>query len=94
MPNHGIVRALKEITKFKIFYDVSSKAKGEISLNDCLENSQIWISICSRLDWNFLYFPIVFCTDNEGVFLEIVITEEDCKFLNGKQDGTDLGFGS
>lgn len=94
MSNHDIVRALKEITKLKICYNVSSKAKGEISLNDCLENSPNLNLNLLKIALKFLYFPIAFCTYNEGVFLEIVITEEDCKFLNGKQDGTDLGFGS
>lgn len=38
MAHHGVVRELKETIKLKICYDAPSKAKGEISLNDCLES--------------------------------------------------------
>lgn len=38
MPHHGVVRELKETTKVRICYDASSKAKNEISLNECLDS--------------------------------------------------------
>lgn len=54
------------------------KAKGEISLNDCFKKT---IQICIQIFSKIWYHLTAFCSDIEVAFLEMVIADKDCNFL-------------
>ena len=96
MPHHGVLKESKETTKLRICYDASSKAKNEISLNDCLESGPNLNPDLLKILLKFRYHQIAFCADIQRAFLEVGIVEEDRKFLQflwGMDRGTELCLG-
>ncbi|XP_054708165.1 uncharacterized protein LOC129217975 [Uloborus diversus] len=81
MPHRAVVRADKETTKVRIVYNCSSKSKGNLSLNDCLETGPNLNPNILDIILNFRKFKIAFNADIEKAFLMIGISERDRKFL-------------
>ncbi|GBN75246.1 hypothetical protein AVEN_61490-1 [Araneus ventricosus] len=93
MPHRGVVKELKETTKLRICYDASSKANNEMSLNNPLDCSPNLNPDLIKIILKFGYYPIEFCADIQGEFLEVGIVEEERKFLQtlwGEEGETNL----
>ncbi|GBM19379.1 hypothetical protein AVEN_196009-1 [Araneus ventricosus] len=93
MPHRGVVKELKETTKLRICYDASSKANNEMSLNNCLDCSPNLNPDLLKIILKFGFYPIAFCAEFQGEFLEVGIVEETHKFLQtlwGEEEGTNL----
>ncbi|GBN54676.1 hypothetical protein AVEN_94100-1 [Araneus ventricosus] len=93
MPHRGVVKESKEITKLRICYDASSKANNEMSLNNRLHCSPNINPDLLKIILKFGFYPIEFCADIQGEFLELGILEEERKFLQtlwGEEGGTNL----
>ncbi|GBN16662.1 hypothetical protein AVEN_96831-1, partial [Araneus ventricosus] len=93
MPHRGVVKELKETTKLRICYDASSKANNEMSLNNRLDCSPNLNPDLLKIILKFGFYPIEFCMDIQGEFLEVGIVEEEHKFLQtlwGEEGGTNL----
>ncbi|GBN15383.1 hypothetical protein AVEN_165018-1 [Araneus ventricosus] len=93
MPHRGVVKELKETTKLRICYDASSKANNEMSLNNHLDCSPNLNPDLLKIIPKFGFYPIEFCMDIQGEFLEVGIVEEEHKFLQtlwGEEGGTNL----
>ncbi|GBM59388.1 hypothetical protein AVEN_17420-1 [Araneus ventricosus] len=84
---------LKETTKLRICYDASPKANNEMSLNNRLDCSPNLNPDLLKIILKFGFYPIEFCADIQGEFLEVGIVEEEIKFLQtlwGEEGGTNL----
>lgn len=93
MPHHAVVRECKETTKVRICYDASSNAKGELSLNDCLDSGPNLNPDLLKIILKFRSYSIAFCADIQRAFLEVGIVDEDRKFLQflwGEEGEADL----
>ncbi|GFQ86184.1 integrase catalytic domain-containing protein [Trichonephila clavata] len=81
LPHHAIVREQKDSTKVRIVFDASSKGKGALSLNDCLESGPNLNPDLLKILLRFRLHKVAFCADIQHAFLEIGIVEEDRQFL-------------
>ncbi|GFQ86406.1 integrase_H2C2 domain-containing protein [Trichonephila clavata] len=81
LPHHAIVREQKDSTKVRIVFDASSKGKGTLSLNDCLESGPNLNPDLHQILLRFRLHKVAFCADIQRAFLEIGIVEEDRQFL-------------
>ncbi|GFW58301.1 integrase catalytic domain-containing protein [Trichonephila clavipes] len=80
LPHHAVVREQKDSTKVRIVFDASSKGKGALSLNDCLESGPNLNPDLLKIILRFRLHKIAFCADIQRAFLEIEIVEEDRQF--------------
>ncbi|GBO32986.1 hypothetical protein AVEN_134871-1 [Araneus ventricosus] len=93
MPHRGVVKELKETTKLRICYDASSYVNNEMSLNNRLDCCSNFNPDLLNIILKFGFYPIEFCADIQGEFLEVGIVEEELKFLQtlwGEEGGTNL----
>ncbi|GBM57678.1 hypothetical protein AVEN_222532-1 [Araneus ventricosus] len=93
MLHRGVVKELKEITKLRIYYDASSKANNEMSLNNCLDCSPNLNPDLLKINLKFRFYPMAFCADRQRGFLEVGVVEEErgfLKFLWGEELRTHL----
>jgi hypothetical protein len=81
MPHRAVVREDKETTKVRVVFNCSSKSKGNLSLNDCLEAGPNLNPNILDMILNFRKYKMAFNADIEKAFLMIGISEEDRKFL-------------
>ncbi|GFY10020.1 integrase catalytic domain-containing protein [Trichonephila clavipes] len=81
LPHHAVVHEQKDSTKVRIVFDASSKGKGALSLNDCLESGPNLNPVLLKIILRFRLHKIAFCIDIQHPFLEIGIVEEDEQFL-------------
>ncbi|XP_054709039.1 uncharacterized protein LOC129218740 [Uloborus diversus] len=81
LPHHAVVREQKDTSKVRIVFDASSKRKGELSLNDCLESGPDLNPDLLSIILRFRLHKIAFCADIQRAFLEIGLAEEDREFL-------------
>ncbi|GFX38767.1 integrase catalytic domain-containing protein [Trichonephila clavipes] len=81
LPHHAVVREQKDSAKVRIVFDASSKGKGALSLNDCLESGPNLNPDLLIIILRFRLHKIAFCADIQHAFLEIGIVEEDRQFL-------------
>ncbi|KFM71288.1 hypothetical protein X975_00963, partial [Stegodyphus mimosarum] len=81
MPHRAVVREDKETTKVRIVFNCSSKSKGNLSLNDCLETGPNLNPNILDVILKFRNYKIAFSGDIEKAFLMIKISERDRKFL-------------
>ncbi|XP_055928135.1 uncharacterized protein LOC129959341 [Argiope bruennichi] len=95
LPHHAVVRERKDSTKVRIVFDASSKGKGALSLNDCLESGPNLNPDLLEILLRFRLNKIAFSADIQLAFLEVRIAEEDrqfLKFLWIKEDCPNPGF--
>ncbi|GBN01044.1 hypothetical protein AVEN_261624-1 [Araneus ventricosus] len=93
LPHHAVVREQKDSTKVRIVFDASSKSKGALSLNDCLESGPNLNPDLLKIILRFRLHKIAFCADIQRAFLEVGIAKEDrefLKFLWIKKEGPNL----
>ncbi|GBM58857.1 hypothetical protein AVEN_87150-1 [Araneus ventricosus] len=93
LPHHAVVREQKDSTKVRIVFDASSKSKGALSLNDCLESGPNLNPDLLKIILRFRLHKIAFCADTQRAFLEVGIAKEDrefLKFLWIKKEGPNL----
>ncbi|GBM46537.1 hypothetical protein AVEN_17925-1 [Araneus ventricosus] len=93
LPHHAVVREQKDSTKVRIVFDASSKSKGALSLNDCLESGPKLNPDLLKIILRFRLHKIAFCADIQRAFLEVGIAKEDrefLKFLWIKKEGPNL----
>lgn len=81
MPHRAVVRENKETTRVRIVFNCSSKSKGNLSLNDCLETGPSLNPNILDVILNFRNYKIAINGDIEKAFLMIRISEGDRKFL-------------
>lgn len=81
MPHRAVVREDKETTKVRVVFNCSSKSKGNLSLNDCLETGPNLNPNILDMILKFRSNKIAFNGDIEKAFLMIGISEKDRKFL-------------
>ncbi|GBL80163.1 hypothetical protein AVEN_29147-1 [Araneus ventricosus] len=91
MPHSVVVRTDKETTKVRMVFDAPSKGKGHKSLNDCLTPGPPLNPRSLDVLLRFREFEYAFCSDIQGAFLTIGISEEDRDYFRfflfpGKQD--------
>ncbi|GFU12575.1 integrase catalytic domain-containing protein [Trichonephila clavipes] len=82
LPHHTVVCEQKGSTNVRIVFDASSRGKGALSLNDCLESGPNLNPDLLKIILRFRLHKIAFCADIQGASLEIEIVEEDRQFLN------------
>ncbi|XP_055941638.1 uncharacterized protein LOC129971686 [Argiope bruennichi] len=95
VPHHAVVRERKDSTKVRIVFDASSKGKGTLSLNDCLESRPNLNPDLLEILLRFRLNKTAFSADIQRAFLEVGIAEEDrqfLKFLWIKEDCPNPGF--
>ncbi|GFX90975.1 integrase catalytic domain-containing protein [Trichonephila clavipes] len=80
LPHHAVVREQKDSTKVRTVFDASSKGKGALSLNDCLESGPNLNPNLIKIILRFILRKIAFCADIQRSFLEIGTVEEDRHF--------------
>ncbi|GBM73474.1 hypothetical protein AVEN_6799-1 [Araneus ventricosus] len=93
LPHHAVLREQKDSTKVRRVFDASSKGKGALSLNDCLESGPNLNPDLLKIILRFRLHKNVFCADIQRAFLEVGIAEEDrefLKFLWIKKEGSNL----
>ncbi|GFR22571.1 integrase_H2C2 domain-containing protein [Trichonephila clavata] len=81
LPHHTVVSEQKDSTNVRIDFDASSKGKGALSLNDCLESGPNLNPDLLKIILRFRLHKIAFCADIQRAFLEIEIVEEDRQLL-------------
>ncbi|GFR12016.1 uncharacterized protein TNCT_352511 [Trichonephila clavata] len=81
LPHHAIVREQKDSTKVRIVFYASSKGKGALSLNDCLETGPNSNPDLLKILLRFRLHKVAFWADIQRSFLKIGIVEEDRQFL-------------
>ncbi|GIY58539.1 hypothetical protein CDAR_607721 [Caerostris darwini] len=81
MPFRTVVRKDKLSTQVRMVFNCSSCAKGNLSLNDCLDQGPNLNPSVLDIILGFRKFKIGFCGDIEKAFLMIGIAEDDKKYL-------------
>ncbi|XP_055943575.1 uncharacterized protein LOC129974831 [Argiope bruennichi] len=82
MPYRSVVRKDKSTTQVRLVFNCSSSKRGDLSLNDYLEQgSNLNPSLLDVL-LKFRIFEIVFCGDIEKAFLMIGVAEQDRRYLS------------
>ncbi|GIY54830.1 reverse transcriptase [Caerostris darwini] len=81
MPFRAVVRKDKLSTQVRMMFNCSSCAKGNLSLNDCLDQGPNLNPSVLDIILGFQKFKIGFCGDIEKAFLMIGIAEDDKKYL-------------
>ncbi|GIY12713.1 reverse transcriptase [Caerostris darwini] len=81
MPFRAVVRKDKLSTQVRMVFNCSSSAKGNLSLNDCLDQGPNLNPSVLDIILGFRKFKIGFCGDIEKAFLMIGIAEDDKKYL-------------
>ncbi|GIY72108.1 reverse transcriptase [Caerostris extrusa] len=81
MPFRAVVRRDKLSTQVRMVFNCSSCAKGNLSLNDCLDQGPNLNPSVLDIILGFRKFKIGFCGDIEKAFLMIGIAEDDKKYL-------------
>ena len=72
LPHHGVIRQDKEMTKLRIVFDGSSKAKGYSSLNECLDKGPNLTSHVFNTLVKFRVHCVGLVADIEKAFHQIV----------------------
>ncbi|GIX90657.1 reverse transcriptase [Caerostris darwini] len=81
MPFRAVVHKDKLSTQVRMVFNCSSCAKGNASLNDCLDQGPNLNPSVLDIILGFRKFKIGFCGDIEKAFLMIGIAEDDKKYL-------------
>nr|XP_042908116.1 uncharacterized protein LOC122271313 [Parasteatoda tepidariorum] len=81
LPHHAVVREQKDSTKVRVVFDGSSKGKGELSLNDCLDCDPNLNPDLLKIILRFRLHKIAICADIQRAYLEVGIAEQDREFL-------------
>ncbi len=81
IPHREIIREDRETTKLRVVYDASSKTKGEVSLNDCLEPGPNLAPLIFDILLRFRTHKIALIGDIEKAFLNISISPEQRDLL-------------
>ncbi|GIY27339.1 reverse transcriptase [Caerostris darwini] len=81
MPFRAVVRKDKLSTQVRMVFNCSSCTKGNLSLNDCLDQGPNLNPSVLDIILGFRKFKIGFCGDIEKAFLMIGIAEDDKKYL-------------
>ena len=81
LPRKAVVKENKTTTKTRMVFDASSKAKGCVSLNDCLETGPSLTSKLFDVLTRFRAHNVAFVGDIEKAFLQIEISQEQRDLL-------------
>nr|XP_042913479.1 uncharacterized protein LOC122273488 [Parasteatoda tepidariorum] len=81
LPHHAVVRKQKDSTKVRVVFDGSSKGKGGLSLNDCLDCGPNLNPDLLKIILRFRLHKIAICADIQRAYLEVGIAEQDREFL-------------
>ena len=73
IPHHEVLRQDRQTTKLRIVYDASSKSKGEVSLNDCLDPGPNLAPLITDVLLRFRMNKVAVIGDIEKAFLNISI---------------------
>ena len=73
IPHHEVLRQDRQTTKLRIVYDASSKSKGEVSLNDCLDPGPNLAPLITDVLLRFRMNKVAIIGDIEKAFLNISI---------------------
>ena len=81
IPHREVIREERETTKLRIVYHASSKAAGEISLNECLESGPNLAPLLFDILLRFRAHNVALISDIQKAFLNITIDPEQRDFL-------------
>ncbi|GBO07312.1 hypothetical protein AVEN_113513-1, partial [Araneus ventricosus] len=91
MPYRSVVRKDKSTTQVRLVFNCSSSKRGDLSLNDYLEQGPNLNPSLLDLLLKFRIFKVVFCGDIEKAFLMIGIAEDDRRHLRFLWNTNDKG---
>ncbi|GBM28328.1 hypothetical protein AVEN_229512-1 [Araneus ventricosus] len=91
MPYRSVVRKDKSTTQVRLVLNCSSSKRGDISLNDYLEQGPNLNPSLLDVLLRFRIFKVVFCGDIEKAFLMIGIAEDDRRYLRFLWNTNDKG---
>uniref|UniRef100_A0A8D8RLR2 Integrase catalytic domain-containing protein n=1 Tax=Cacopsylla melanoneura TaxID=428564 RepID=A0A8D8RLR2_9HEMI len=80
IPHHMVLKPDSVSTKARVVFDASSKTTSGISLNDILHSGPKLYSDLLGILLNFRLFPCAVNGDITKMFLQILVSESDCKF--------------
>ncbi|XP_055948251.1 uncharacterized protein LOC129981438 [Argiope bruennichi] len=81
MPYRSVVRKDKSTTHVRLVFNCSSSKRGDLSLNDYLEQGPNLNPSLLDVLLKFRIFEVVFCGDIEKAFLMIGVAEQDRRYL-------------
>ena len=81
IPHTGIVKQERETTKLRVVYDASSKAAGEVNLDECLHSGPNLITFIFDVLLRFGMQKVALIGDMEKAFLQISIDPEQRDLL-------------
>ena len=81
IPHTGVVKQERKTTKLRVVYDASSKAAGEVSLNECLHSGPNLIPLIFDVLLRFRMQKVALIGDMEKAFLQISIDPEQRDLL-------------
>ncbi|GBN56721.1 hypothetical protein AVEN_162907-1 [Araneus ventricosus] len=91
MPYRSVVRKDKSTTQVRLVFNCSSSKRGDLSLNDYLEQGPILNPSLLDVLLRFRIFTVVFCGHIEKAFLMIGIAEDDRRYLRFLWSTNDKG---
>ncbi|GBO08570.1 hypothetical protein AVEN_154299-1 [Araneus ventricosus] len=91
MPYRSVVRKDKSTTQVRLVFNCSSSKRGDLSLNDYLEQGPNLNPSLLDVLLKFRIFKVVFCGDIEKAFLMIGIAEDDRRYLRFLWNTNDKG---
>uniref|UniRef100_A0A8D9F1P1 Integrase catalytic domain-containing protein n=1 Tax=Cacopsylla melanoneura TaxID=428564 RepID=A0A8D9F1P1_9HEMI len=80
IPHRAVVKPDSVSTKIRIVYDASAKTTSSKSLNDILHAGPTLYNDLFGILLNFRLFPCAINGDITKMFLQIMVTENDCKY--------------
>lgn len=80
LPHHGIIKPSSATTKLRVVFDGSAKTTNGISLNDCLAVGPTLQPNLYDILSRFREFKIVFTSDVEKMFRQVLVAKEDRKY--------------
>ncbi|GBO05358.1 hypothetical protein AVEN_94136-1 [Araneus ventricosus] len=91
MSYRSLVRKDKSTTQVRLVFNCSSSKRGDLSLNDYLEQGPNLNPSLLEVLLKFRIFKVDFCGDIEKAFLMIGITEDDRRYLRFLWNTNDKG---
>ncbi|GBO05613.1 hypothetical protein AVEN_94051-1 [Araneus ventricosus] len=91
MPYRSVVRKDKSTTQVRLVFNCSSSKRGDLSINDYLEQGPNLNPSLLDVLLKFRIFKVVFCGDIEKAFLMIGIAEDDRRYLRFLWNTNDKG---
>ena len=81
IPHREVIRQESETTKLRVVYDASSKAMGEVSINECLESGPNLAPLLFDILLRFRTHNVALISDIQKAFLNIAIDPDQRDFL-------------